>query len=176
MNEIEVKVIGIDCEKLKEKVISLDGKIVKKEFQENHIFQLPESINANGYIRIRVIRDDLNSLNKTFMCVKKVLSTEGVRKMDEKEFEVSDFNEAFGFLESIDIKFISQENKYRESYEINNSLIEFDTWDEKVFPYTYAEIESENELKLQEIVSLLEIPSENITSKGLLQIKKEMGI
>lgn len=178
MNEVEVKVIGIDCEKLKEKIILFKGELIKKEFQENHIFSLPENINESGYIRIRVIKDQLNNKDKVLLCIKKVLSkeTDSVRKMDEKELEVNNFNEAYGFLKALNIKFINQENKYRESYKLNNTLIEFDTWDENVFPYTYAEIEAENESELYKVVNLLEIPRDKITSKGLIQIKKEMGI
>lgn len=176
MKEIEVKVLNINCENLKSKIKSLGGKLVKNEFQENHIFALPENLDSNGYIRIRVIKDYITNTTKYFMCIKKVLSQDKVRKMDEKEFEVSSFDEAFGFLLSLNIKFLSQEDKKRESYILNDTLIEFDKWDDSVFPYPYAEIEAENENKLYAILDLLEIPREKVTSKGLLQIKQEMGL
>ncbi|KMT20855.1 class IV adenylate cyclase [Clostridium cylindrosporum] len=176
MSEIEVKVIGIDCNDLKDKVKSLGGTLVKKEFQENYIFSLPSELNSTGYIRIRVTKDYLHNNNKTLLCIKKVISQEKVRKMDEREFEVDNFDEAFGFLSALNIEFLSKENKSRESYKLNNSLIEFDKWDDEVFPYPYAEIESEDEEELNNIVSLLNIPTDKVTSKGLLQIKKEMGL
>lgn len=176
MNEVEVKVIGVNCEEIRSKIISLNGILVKKEFQENHIFSLPENLNAKGYIRIRVIKDYLNGNNKTLLCIKKVISQDKVRKMDEREFEVDNFDEAIGFLSALNIEFLSQENKSRESYSLEDALIEFDTWDEKVFPHPYVEIEAENEERLYSIINLLEIPHDKVTSKGLIEIKKEMGL
>lgn len=176
MNEVEVKVIDINCEEVKSKIKSLNGTLVKKEFQENHIFSLPKELNSKGYIRIRVIKDYLHMDNKIFLCIKKVISQDSVRKMEEREFEVNSFDEAFGFLSALNIEFLSQENKTRESYRLDNALIEFDKWDDKVFPYPYIEIEAENEEKLYSIINLLEIPLNKVTSKGLLEIKKEMGL
>lgn len=176
MNEIEVKVLNVNCEEIKTKIKSLGGVLVKNEFQENHIFSLPEDIKTGGYIRIRVIEDSLTNSKKIFLCGKKLISQSKFRKMDESEFEVNSFKEAFNFLNMINIKFLHKENKKRESYKLNNTLIEFDTWDKSIFPDTYIEIEAENEKDLLSTLSLLNINKENVTSKGLLEIKKDMGL
>lgn len=41
MNEIEVKVIDVDTESIKRKVIDKGGILVKKEIQENYMYGLP---------------------------------------------------------------------------------------------------------------------------------------
>lgn len=176
MNEIEVKILDINCNTIKNKISSLGGTLVKNEFQENHIFSLPQNINGSGYIRIRVIQDFLTNSKKTFLCVKKIISQNEFREMNESEFEIGSFNEAFEFLHMINISFLRQENKKRESYSLNNTLIEFDTWDKNVFPQTYIEIEAQNEKDLFSTLNLLNISKDKITSKGLLEIKKDMGL
>ncbi|MEF9934043.1 MAG: CYTH domain-containing protein [Clostridium sp.] len=176
MKEIEVKIIGVNCEDIKNKVISLGGVQTKHEFQENHIFSLPKHLNSNGYIRIRVIKDYLHNRNSVLLCIKKILSQDEVRIVDENEFEVSSFNEANGFLSALNIEFIAQENKERVSYKLNNSLIEFEKWDESVFPIPYVEVESPSVNELNNILDILSIDKSYVTSKGLIEIKKEMGI
>ncbi|MEF9951318.1 MAG: CYTH domain-containing protein [Clostridium sp.] len=176
MKEIEVKVIGIDCSAIKEKLTKLNANLVKNEFQENHIYALPKSLGAKGYIRIRVIKDYLNNNDKTLLCIKKILSQDTVRIVDENEFEVSSFIEAKGFLNSLNIEFIATENKERVSYKLNDSLIEFEKWDEKVFPLPYIEVESPCEESLNSILDILSINRKYVTSKGLLEIKKDMGL
>lgn len=176
MNEIEVKILDIDCNTIKNKINSLGGILVKNEFQENHIFSLPENINGSGYIRIRVIQDFLTNSKKTFLCIKKVISQNEFREMNESEFEIDSFKEAFNFLDMININFLRQENKKRESYSLNNTLIEFDTWDKSVFPHPYIEVEAKNEKDLFTTLNLLNISKDKVTSKGLLEIKKDMGL
>lgn len=176
MNEIEVKIIDIDCLEIEERIHTLNGKLIKDEFQENYIFSLPKGLNENGYIRIRKTEDFLDSSTKVLLCIKKVIFQGEFREMEEKEFEVSDFEEAFGFLDMLHFEFLRQENKKRKSYLLNNSLIEFDTWDDSVFPKPYIEIEAKNEKDLFDTLSLLNIDKDKITSKGLLEIKKEMGL
>lgn len=174
MKEIEVKVLNVDVDLVKSKIISLGGVNIKKEHQENYFFNMPNC--DNGYIRIRKIQDLLNNITKITLCVKKIFKNGIARENIEHEFEVSSFDECLAFLNVIGISKYKREDKYRESYILNDSLIEFDTWSKDVFPYPYIEIEAPSYEALDNIISILQIPKENITSKGLLEIKKEMGL
>lgn len=71
MKEIEVKVLNVDVDLVKSKIISLGGVNIKKEHQENYFFNMPNC--DNGYIRIRKIQDLLNNITKITLCVKKYL-------------------------------------------------------------------------------------------------------
>lgn len=177
MKEIEVKVLGIDINKTREKIIKLGGILVKKEFQENYYFNLPNNIdNKNGFIRIRKIHNQLEDINKIFLCIKTIISQEMYRTCNEHEFEVSDFEECKSFLESLELSYLTKENKYRESYIIDNTLVEIDTWDKDVFPEPYIEIEAKNEKDIFNMIEKLGISKNKVTSKSLWEIKKEMGL
>lgn len=174
MKEIEVKVLGLDVFEIKNKVIALGGKIFKNEQQENYFWSLKDT--NKGYLRIRRINDLLNNREKITICIKKIHTTEFARENIEHEFEVSSFDECMNFVKELGFHDFKREDKHRESYILNDVLIEFDTWDKNVFPYPYIELEAPNNETLKNIINLLEIPQENITSKGLLEIKKEMGL
>lgn len=174
MKEIEVKVLDLDILDIKNKVINLGGKIVKNEQQENYFWGLKDT--DKGYLRIRRIYDFLNNSEKITLCIKKIHTTEFSRENIEHEFEVSSFDECLNFVKALGFGDFKREDKHRESYILNDVLIEFDTWDKSVFPYPYIELEAPDNEALKKIIDLLEIPKEKITSKGLLEIKKEMGL
>jgi adenylate cyclase class 2 len=177
MSEIEIKVLGVDVDEVKRKVLSLGGVLVKNENQENHIYNLPsECGDVFGYVRIRSVHSLLDDSRRIILGVKKIISQEKSRVMEEHEMEVEDLDECIGFLKTMCIKHYRTENKYRESYKFNDTLIEFDTWDKSVFPHPYIEIESKYEGKIFETLKLLGIPEEKTTSKNLKQLREEMGL
>ncbi|MCX7695552.1 MAG: CYTH domain-containing protein [Caloramator sp.] len=174
MKEIEVKVLNVDLENIKEKLKSLGAEKVKEENQKNYFFKLPSG--EDGYVRIRVIEDLIEKKEKTTLCIKKIFKTDFARQNIEHEFEVSDFNECMCLLNELGIKDFKREDKHRESYLLNGVLVEFDTWDKEVFPIPYIEIESPSTEDLENILNILDIPKDKITSKGLLEIKRDMGL
>jgi adenylate cyclase, class 2 len=177
MDEIEVKVLGINVNEIRDKVVSLGGMLVKKEMQENHIYHFPPHVeNKNGYIRIRTIHDLINDSHKNILTCKKIISQGKYRKTEEHDVVFSDFQNCKDFLSALELKFYKQQNKYRESYELQGALIEIDEWAKEIFPEPYIEIEAENEEKLFEVIKLLDIPEEKVSSKTLEQLKEEMGI
>lgn len=175
MNELEVKVFNIDIENVKNSIIKSGGKLVKRENQSNYYYNLPKN-NETGYIRIRTVDDLINKNVKYILCIKKILSQAKCRISDEHEFEIKDFNECRDFLRALGLEFHSKEDKYRESYEYMETLIEFDIWDKRVFPDPYMEIEAENEKQIYNVLSALDIPEYKATSKSLTEVKKEMGL
>lgn len=177
MNEVEVKVLNINIEAIKKKILSLGGHIVKKENQENHFYNFPSHMaNCKGCIRIRKTTSLLDGSEKTYLCIKKMLSQKKTRIMEENELQVPGFKSADDFLKALDIKHNCLVKKYRESYKLLNALIEIDIWDKETFPEPYIEIEGASEEKIKEILSILEIPFDKATSKSLDEIKKEMGL
>jgi adenylate cyclase, class 2 len=59
---------------------------------------------------------------------------------------------------------------------LNELGFDFDTWDEKTYPYPYMEIEVDSRKKLNEITSLLEIPQENVSFKSIVELRKEIKL
>jgi adenylate cyclase class 2 len=177
MDEIEVKVLGVDVDEIKNRILAKAGNLVKKEMQENYLYELPEGLeNRNGYVRIRKVHSLIDNKDTIFLCIKKILSQDKYRKTEEHEFEVKDFTSCQEFLNSLGLSFHKQRNKYRESYMLNDTLIEIDIWDKSEFPEPYIELEAVSENKIYETMSLLDLAPERATSKLSEQIKKEMGL
>lgn len=177
MNEIEVKILGVDIDKIKEKILLLGGKLLKQEIQENYCYDLPPHLsNQNGFIRIRKIKSLIDSSEKVILCSKKIISQSKARITDENEVEINSFEDCLKFVESLELKLYRRSNKQRESYTLNDALIEIDTLDKDEFPEPYIEIEAVNENLIYDVMDLLEIPRDKATSKSLRQIRLEMNL
>lgn len=177
MNEIEVKVLDIDLEITRNKILGLGGKLVKNELQYNYIYELPEHIkNRDGYIRIRKIHNLIDDSYKNILCIKKIISRSEAKITEEHETVIENLDEGLSFLNAMELKNLGCFNKRRESYSLNGALIEFDTWDKEHFPIPYIEIEAPGSSEINKILKLLDIPESKATSKSLADIKKDMGI
>ena len=130
----------------------------------------PCTINKNGFIRIRAIKDLLNSKNKIILCSKKIISQGKTRQNEEHEIEVNNLNECKNLLDSLNLNFTGIQKKYRESYKYMGCLVEFDTWDKNIYPDTYIEIEVIDGNNIYDILKSLDIPEKNATSKSLHEI------
>ncbi|SEF51544.1 adenylate cyclase, class 2 [Caloramator fervidus] len=174
MKEKEVKIIDVNIKEIKEKLLKLGAKKLKNEFQENYFFNLP--ISKDGYIRIRKIIDLNNKKEKILLTSKIILCKNTIRQTLENEVEISSLEDGIKFLESIGINLVKKATKYRESYHLNEILIEFDEWNKEEFPYPYIEIEADDENKIFKLVNELNIDPSKVTSKTLDEIKKDKGL
>ncbi|KRQ87973.1 CYTH domain protein [Caloramator mitchellensis] len=173
MTEIEVKVIDVDVEKIKQKLMNLNAKLVKMEEQENYFFDLPTG-NKEGYIRIRKTTSLIDLSQNIQITIKKIISKDEVRSTVETNLEINSIEDGIKFLTELGLKQTKKAFKYRESYLLQNALIEFDTWNKEEYPHPYIEIEGEKE-SIIKLIKLLEISPLNVTSKSLDEIKKEKG-
>lgn len=174
MKEMETRIIKIDIDSIRTKLASIGAKKVKQENQINHIYDFPDNrlIKNKGYARIRYIDDMLNSTNKYYMTVKKLLNQEKYKVMEENETLIEDYIEGQKIFEALGLTLIQSIKKYRESYKFKNTLIEIDINDKSFCPFPYIELESENESELKEIVKLLGYSMKDTTSKTIYEILK----
>ena len=93
--------------------------------------------------------------------------------MEENETIIEDKNAGEGIFTSLGLVLKESINKYRESYEINGSLVEIDINDTSFCPFPYIEIETDSEENLEEIVKLLGYTMEDTTSKTIYQLIEE---
>ena len=172
MKEIETKIIDIDVEKLRIKLLELNFKKVKQEDQINDIYDFADKrlLSSKGYARVRTVRDHLNNENHYYMTVKKMVSQEKYKIMDEYEVEVLDPVESKNIYISLGLQLVQSINKYRESYSYKDTLVEIDINDISYCPFPYIEIESATEEELIEVVSLLGYKMEDTTSKTMFEI------
>ncbi len=175
--ELETRIIDIDLEALRKRLKELNAKKVKVEDQINDIYDFSDGrlLNAKGYARIRTVYDRLNEKEIIFMTTKKLLSQGKFKEMEENEVIVSDKTMAEGIFKSLGLKLHQSIKKYRESYKLENGLVEIDINDKDFCPFPYIEIETDSEENLETIVSLLGYSMKDTTSKTIYQLIKEFN-
>ena len=167
MKELETRIIKIDVAHIRNVLIENGAKKVKEENQVNDIYDFEDGrlLAKNGYARIRTIDDLLNKKIVYYMTTKRMLSQGKFKEMDKNAGE--------GIFTSLGLVLKESINKYRESYEINGSLVEIDINDTSFCPFPYIEIETDSEENLEEIVKLLGYTMEDTTSKTIYQLNEE---
>lgn len=178
MNEIETRILDIDLDVIIKKLFNLKLPVVKKENQINDIYDFNDNrlLNNKGYARIRTVENMLDNSTHYYMTVKKLLSQEKYKVMEENETEILNGDEGKKIFTALGLSNISSIKKYRESYKYKNSLIEIDINDKSFCPFPYIEIETSNEDELKEIVTFLGYTLADTTSKTIYEILNEKGI
>ena len=178
MKELETRIVDIDVDDIRNKLISLGGEKVKSEDQVNEIYDFEDGrlLAAKGYARVRTTIDRLTGKETIFMTTKKMLSQGTFKVMEENEVIVDNKEMARRIFTSLGLKLQESISKYRESYKINDSLVEIDINDKSFCPFPYLEIETTSVEKLEEIVKLLGYTLEDTTSQTIYDILAERGI
>ncbi|MCM0646827.1 CYTH domain-containing protein [Clostridium swellfunianum] len=178
MQELETRILNIDVEAIRNKLISFNSKKVKIENQINRIYDFEDKrlLNNKGYARIRTIEDMLNNKTVHYMTTKKMISQEKYKVMEEYETAIESFEEGENIFKSLGLSLVQTINKYRESYKYKNTLVEIDINDKSFCPFPYIEIETAYENELQEVVSLLGYKMEDTTSKTIFEILADKGV
>ena len=174
---MEIKVLKINPDDIKDKLISLGANQVKEEHQLNCIFDTRDDYLANhknGYARVRVTKDLLNHEQKVILTVKMNLSQEGNRTNVERNIEITDQENAIGLLEDLGYVLKHKGEKHRISYRYDNILFEIDQWDPKTYPEPYLEIEVTDQKDIQKAIDLLGLDPNNVTDLSIQQLRKMM--
>ena len=172
MKEIETRIIKIDVATIRNILINNNATKVKEENQINDIYDFKDSrlLNKKGYARIRTVDDLLNNKRIIFMTTKILISQDTFRVMDENEVTVDDKEAAENIFTSLDLVKVRSITRYRESYELQDGLVEIDINDKNFCPFPYIEIETDSEEKLERIVNLLGYKLEDTTSKTIYEL------
>jgi adenylate cyclase, class 2 len=175
LKELEVKIVNIDPDVIREKVKVMGAALVKKENQVNKIFDFADKrlLDNKGYARIRIVADLLKNRQHYYMTTKKLISQEKFKVMEENEIEISDHLEGENIFRALGLIQYSDIARYRESYRYKNTLIEIDINDQAFFPMPYIEIETASEEELEEIVGLLGYEMKDTTSKTIFQLLED---
>jgi len=174
MKEIEVKVLEINPEDIRKKLLKIGAKLVKKEFQTNLMFDFPDKrfFSSGGYVRIRLIKklnSDNQDLTKGLITFKELISRDKFKVSQEIEFNSDNPEQTKEFLQALGLKLFRTDEKLRESYKLPEGLIEIDTW-AGVPPYLEAEAESEE--KVIKLLESIDFSLEQSTSMTLAEIMR----
>lgn len=172
MNEIETKILDINVDDIRSKAKKLKAPMVKRENQINKIFDFPDKrlVISKGYARIRIVEDLLDNSTHYYMTTKRIVSQDKFKIMQENETEILNAISGENILISLGLVLLETVNKYRESYQYKNTLIEIDINDKTFCPFPYIEIESQNEMELEEVISLLGYTMDQTSSKSIYEI------
>ncbi|AGK96236.1 class IV adenylate cyclase [Clostridium pasteurianum] len=175
MKELETKIIHINVDEIRSKLLNIKAERVKMENQINNLYDFPDNrlLKEKGYARIRVIEDLLKNETRYYMTTKKLISQEKYKIMEENEVIISNGDIGNDIFLSLGLILKSSIKKSRESYKYKNTLVEIDINDKSFCPFPYIEIETNEENELKEIVQLLGYTMEDTTSKTIYEILKE---
>lgn len=178
MQELETRIMDIDVDQIRSILLDNGAQKVKSEDQINDIYDFEDGrlLAQKGYARIRTVNDKLNDKVVYFMTTKKMLSQDRFKVMEENETIIEDKKMGEGIFKSLGLILKESNKKYRESYKLNDCLIEIDINDKSFCPFPYLEIETTSEEKLEAVVKLLGYTLDDTTSETIYEILQKRGI
>ncbi|WP_313756044.1 class IV adenylate cyclase [Tissierella sp.] len=179
MKELEVKILNVNLDDMELKLRSLGATLIDKELQVNTLIDSKENFIQNSldsYLRIRETKSILNNNIKFTLTMKKNINREGIRENIEINTDISDKKAMLEILKSLGYYVIQEGFKERTSYVLNNIRFDLDKWDDSTYPEPYMEIEVNDEDELEGIIELLDIPKENISTKSIVELRKEKNL
>ncbi len=175
MNEIEVKVLNINKEEIRKKLVEIGAKLVKDEEQINIRFDTEDKYLRNtyhGYLRIRITKNNLSGETINTLTLKRNIARDEFRVNEEMETQISNVEETVKILEALKYRKKNPGKKHRVSYVYDDILFEIDEWDKEIYPYPYLEIEVKQKDDLDRAIKLLNIDKKNITAKSIEELIK----
>ncbi|WP_353096808.1 class IV adenylate cyclase [Tissierella praeacuta] len=179
MIELEVKILNVNLDDMELKLKALGATLIDKELQVNTLIDSKENFiqrNLDSYLRIRETKSMLNNNIKFTLTMKKNINREGIRENIEINTDISDKNAMLEILKSLGYCVLEEGFKERTSYSFKNIRFDLDKWDDSTYPYPYMEIEVNDEDELEGIIELLNIPKENISTKSIVELRKEANL
>lgn len=178
MQELETRIMDIDVDQIRSILLKNGAEKVKSEDQINDIYDFEDGrlLAQKGYARIRTVNDKLNNKIVYFMTTKKMISQDRFKVMEENETIIEDKKMGEGIFKSLGLILKESNKKYRESYKLNDCLIEIDINDKSFCPFPYLEIETTSEEKLEFVVKLLGYTLDDTTSETIYEILQKRGI
>lgn len=172
MNEIEVKIIDIDKAAIIRKLEALGCERVKDESQINTIYDFPDLrlLSKKGYARVREVKNKLTGKETVYLTLKRMLSQEKYKVMEEHETPIKDGETGHGIFLGLGLIVRKILIKDRISYLYKHSLVEIDDVDHAEYPFPLLEVETAFEDELEEIVELLGYTMADTTSRTMAEI------
>ena len=161
-----MKVLDIDVELVRKRLLELGAKQVKKGRETNQMYDFPDERlwEDGGYARIRAFN------GKSILTFKRRLPGTTYKKSVEIETVVEDGAAMSGILLALGLKLRRTDEKDRESYRLGDVLYEIDHWP-TVPPY--LEVEAPTEALVEQGLATLGIKRDDkVTSERLDQILK----
>jgi len=147
--EIEAKFHVQNLRKIELRLLELKAQLIQPRVHEVNLrFDRPDGELRNSFRVLRLRQDDIARFTFKGPSVEK---EGGILSRQEIEFEVGDFDSAKLFLEAIGFQVVVFYEKFRTTYELNDTHIMLDE-----LPYgSFIEIEGENAETIHSIANML---------------------
>lgn len=169
--EKEVKIFPIDLEKFESKLLSLGAECIGVEMQRNWLFDVPQWEREGSYLRLRELLDEEGNVASAELTWKENRPGQALRVNRETNVPLSHPVGMRDILTALGYPVIECAHKERKSYLFRKARIELDRWDPEDFPFPYAEIEVESEKQLEEILDMLEISKDRVSTLSIRELK-----
>lgn len=177
--ELEVKILGLDVDMLEEKIIKLGGVLLADEYQVNTLidsYDKPIKTYLDAYLRIRETKDFLSGHERVVLTLKENIKSQGIRENEEFNVGLEDKETLFTILKKLGFDNIRTGYKHRKSYKLLSSRIDIDTWDKDTYPKPYIEVEVKDKKDLENLLSLLEIDEDNISTLSIVELREKLNV
>ncbi len=165
--EIEVKALEIDKKEIEKKLAKLGAKKIFDGEFEFILFDRPNEELKKKEALLRLRKEG----SKIVLAFKKKISMKRVKKMEEIEVEVSDFEKTRKILKQLGFVEFLKAKKHRTSYKLEGTHFDIDTYKGKLKKIpTFMEIEAESEKEIARYIKLLNLPREKIKSWTLKEL------
>ncbi|WP_243343667.1 class IV adenylate cyclase [Anaerococcus sp. AGMB09787] len=173
--EIEVKVLNIDIDEMKEKLESHGAKLINHEFQKNYTFK-PAGDKGfdNGYLRLRETTYEDKAHKDRELTFKEVKEVNDVRINNEYTVNIDSVTMMIKIFQFLGVELEYEGHKERISYSYKGQRFDIDIWDDKTYPDPYMEIEFTNQSKIDEIIDDLDIDRSNVTNKSITELRESL--
>ena len=158
--EIEAKFHVRNLRKIELRLLELKAQLIQPRVHEINLrFDRPDGELRNSFRVLRLRQDDIARFTFKGPSVEK---EGGILSRQEIEFEVGDFDTAKQFLEAIGFQVVVFYEKFRTTYELNDTHIMLDE-----LPYgSFIEIEGGNVETIHSIANLLSLNWEAMVKAG----------
>lgn len=176
MEEIEIKYLDVDLEKIQQKLVAIDARKLSERILKQKVFDYPDLRlhHMGAWIRLR---DDGGKLTLAF---KQRLQLRDVSKgilndggMEEIEVGVEDFEKTAAILEKAGLIIKFYEEKKRISYKKGTTQFDIDIW--PVLP-PYLEIEAKSWKDIDSALEELELDPSKKRKLSAYQVFEEYGL
>lgn len=178
MRELEVKILNMDLNELESKIQALGATLTSKEVQVNTLIDSKDNFIQNqldSYMRIRETKSLLTDKVNFTLTMKRNIERDGIRENIEINTDIDDKASMLEILKALGYEVFKEGYKERTSYALGNVRFDLDKWDKLTYPYPYMEIEVNVEDELEDMIKLLDIPRENISTKSIVELADELN-
>jgi adenylate cyclase, class 2 len=169
MKEIEVKIMDIDLEEIRQKLSNLGAEKVFAGEIHAIAFDHPDLRldKEDSFVRVRKVGETVE------LCYKGRNESSQYKSREEIEVKTNNFEDTIIILERMGLKKFHEGKKNRESYTIGKVRFEIDNW--KDIPH-FLEIEAPTEKEVKDYVEKLGFTMDQTNNWSYLDIEKHYGI